>query len=188
VSGYRDYFPPNFNADFLLGRERYFWGSYAIAFYVHLLSGPPALVLGLILLSPQFRNSFPGWHRRLGRVQVLNVLFLVAPSGLGMAYYALTGRIAAVGLGLLAIATAGCVACGWRAAVHRNFASHQRWMTRTFVLLSSAVVIRISGGLATVAGWDEPWVYTCSAWLSWLIPLAVYEVGCRYVRVVKITR
>jgi hypothetical protein len=26
ILGYRDYLPPNFDADFLLGRESYFWG------------------------------------------------------------------------------------------------------------------------------------------------------------------
>src|SRR5438309_1343761 len=86
--GYRDYLPPNFNADFLLGRESYFYGPYRWAFYIHLLSGPPSLILGTILISQAFRGRFPRWHRRLGRLQVANVLLLVAPSGLWMAGYA----------------------------------------------------------------------------------------------------
>src|SRR6478609_5606002 len=83
--GYRDYLPPNFNADFLLGRESYFFGAYSWAFYIHLLSGPPSLILGTILISETFRRRFPRWHRRLGRFQVTNILLLVAPSGLWMA-------------------------------------------------------------------------------------------------------
>ncbi len=31
--GYVNYFPPNFDADFLRGRERYFFGAYQWAFY-----------------------------------------------------------------------------------------------------------------------------------------------------------
>jgi hypothetical protein len=107
------------------------------------------------------------------------VLMFVAPSGLWMARYAMTGAVAAAGLGALAIATAACVAMGWRAAVKRRFASHRRWMWRTFVLLCSAVVIRLIGGLATVAHWDALWIYPLSAWASWLAPLLVYESSHR---------
>ena len=89
---YRDYVPPNFESDFLRGRESYFSGSYHWAFYVHIASGPVALILGLILIGEQFRLSFPKWHRLLGRIQGLTVLFLVTPSGLWMAKYAEVGE------------------------------------------------------------------------------------------------
>jgi uncharacterized membrane protein len=174
---YRHYIPPNFDSDFLRGREAYFWGAYGWAFYVHLASGPASLILGTILISDRFRTSAPAWHRRLGRVQGMCVLLLVAPSGLWMAWYAATGSVAAAGLGSLAIATAVCVALGWRAAVRRRFAEHQRWMQRTFILLCSAVVIRVIGGLATVAGWDALWLYPFSTWASWLAPLLLFEAS-----------
>jgi hypothetical protein len=82
VLGYRDYFPPNFDADFLQGREVYFWGLYALAFYTHLMSGPASLLLGTVLVSDRLRTGAPTWHRRLGRVQAALVLLLLAPSGL----------------------------------------------------------------------------------------------------------
>lgn len=172
---YRHYFPPRFDSDFLRGREPYFWGAYRWAFYAHLISGPAALILGTILVSERFRNAVPAWHRRLGRIQVACVLLLVTPSGLCMARYAATGIFAAAGLGALAIATGSCVALGWRAAVGRRFADHRRWMWRTYLLLCSAVVIRLIGGLATVAHFDAVWVYPASTWASWLVPLAVFE-------------
>ncbi len=176
VLGYRDYLPPNFEADFLRGRETYFWGAYGWAFYAHLASGPATLLLGTLLVSERFRRWTPRWHRRLGRVQVASILLLVAPSGLWMAWYAMTGRIAALGLGSLAIATAVCVLLGWRAAVQRRFAAHERWMWRTYLLLVSAVVIRLIGGLADVVGFSELWLYPLSCWASWLVPLLVYEL------------
>jgi hypothetical protein len=177
VIEYRNYVPPNFESDFLQGREGYFWGAYRWAFYTHLASGPASLILGTILISERFRTTFPAWHRRLGRVQGMCVLLLVAPSGLWMARYAMTGAVAAAGLGSLAIATAACVLLGWRAAVQRRFAEHQRWMWRTFLLLCSAVVIRLIGGLATVAGYDALWVYPFSTWASWLAPLLIFEAS-----------
>ncbi len=175
VIEYRNYVPPNFESDFLRGREPHFWGPYRWAFYTHLASGPASLILGTILVSDRFRKSAPAWHRRFGRVQAACVLLLVVPSGLWMAYYAMTGAVAAAGLGTLAVATATCVALGWRSAVMRRFANHRRWMWRTFILLCSAVVLRMIGGLATVAGFDAPWLYPFSTWASWLGPLLLFE-------------
>ncbi len=172
---YGDYFPPNFQSDFLGGRETYFWGGYHWAFYVHLISGPATLLLGTLLVSDWFRSRVPMWHRRLGRVQVGLILLLVAPSGLYMSWYADTGAVAGAGLGTLAIVTAACAGLGWRAAVTRRFAIHRRWMLRTFILLCSAVVIRMIGGLATVLAFDAVWLYPASCWVSWLLPLVVFE-------------
>ena len=84
--GHVNYLPPNFDADFLRDREGYFFGAYQWAFYAHIASGPVSLFLGVILISDWFRMRFPKWHRRLGRVQAANVLLLVAPTGLWMAF------------------------------------------------------------------------------------------------------
>jgi hypothetical protein len=176
VVGYRRYLPPDFAAEFLLGREAYFWGAYSWAFYAHLAAGPVTLLLGTLLLSSQFRQFAPAWHRRLGRVQAALVLLLLVPSGLWMAWYAMTGTVAAWGLGTLAAATGVCITLGWRAAVERRFVDHEQWMWRTYLLLCSAVVIRLLGGLATVAGFDAIWFYPFSVWTSWVVPLVVYEV------------
>ena len=173
---YRHYLPPNFDTDFLRGREAYFWGAYQWAFYTHLVAGPASLLLGVMLLSDRFRNSVPRWHRWLGRIQGVSILLFLVPSGLWMARYAASGALTAAGLGSLAIATAVCVTLGWRAAVARRFAEHRRWMLRTFILLCSAVVIRMIGGLATFAQFDALWLYPVSTWLSWLVPLLVFEL------------
>ena len=185
VLNYRNYFPPNFESEFLHGRESYFSGSYQWAFYLHILSGPVALILGLIQINEKFRLSFPKWHRSLGRIQVLVVLFLVTPSGLWMAYRAEGGPVAVASFAALSVVTGICVALGWRSAVKRRFAQHRRWMGRCFVLLCSAVVLRLIAGLATVTGVQSIWVYPASAWASWLVPLAAFELsgaGNRQVR------
>jgi hypothetical protein len=173
---YRNYFPPNFEVPFLLGRQSYFFGQYSWSFYAHLASGPTTLVLGLILLSDRFRGRYPHGHRILGRIQVGMILFVLVPSGIGMSFYALTGILAGVGFATSAIATGVCAILGWRAAVRRKIQTHRLWMLRCFAILCSAVVIRIIGGMGTVYGWDAPWVYQASAWISWLLPLALVEV------------
>jgi hypothetical protein len=177
VWGYRNYFPPDFNSDFLRGREDYFAGAYQWAFYAHIASGPVSLFWGTLLVSEAFRRRLPMWHRRLGRIQIACVLLVLAPSGLWMALYAAAGPIAAIGFTLMAIATATSAAMGWREAVARRFAAHRRWMWRNYLLLCSAVVIRLTGGLATVVGVHAWWFDPLAAWACWIVPLAVFELG-----------
>jgi hypothetical protein len=176
VWGYRNYLPPDFNSEFLRGREDYFAGAYQWAFYAHIASGPISLLLGTLLISETFRRRLPKWHRRLGRVQVTGVLLVLAPSGLWMAWYAAAGPIGAVGFALMAIATGISTAMGWREAVARRFAAHRRWMWRSYLLLCSAVVIRLSGGLATVVGVHSAWFDPLASWACWIVPLAVFEL------------
>lgn len=178
--GYRNYLPPDFNSDFLRGRGGYFFGAYQWAFFPHIAAGPVSLIVGMLLVSERFRRRFPKWHRVLGRVQVANVLLLVAPSGLWMALYAAAGTVAAVGFAMLACLTAGTTALGWRAAMQRRFSVHRRWMSRSFLLLCSAVVIRLTGGLATVLDSHAGWFDSASAWGCWVVPLAAFELGSRF--------
>lgn len=174
---YPDYLPPRFDSGFLQGREAYFWDGYHWAFYAHIVSGPLSLITGLFLLSDRFRRAVPFWHRRLGRIQVLCVLAVVAPSGLWMSLHAFTGAVAAAGFAAVAVGTALTAWLGWRAAVRKRFAEHRRWMWRCYLMLCSAVVLRLTAGLFTVLDVDGEWTYQLAAWTSWLLPLFAYELS-----------
>lgn len=176
VMKYHDYLPPNFESDFLVGRDSYFFGAYQWAFYTHIFSGPLTLILGMFLLSDRLRKQFPKWHRCAGRTQVIIVLFMVTPSGIWMSMYAATGLIASMGFAVLAVATGITATRGWRTAVRRNFAQHRRWMVRCYILLCSAVVLRLTVGLFIVTKIDGDWIPPMTAWTSWLVPLAVFEL------------
>ena len=93
-----------------------------------------------------------------------------------MAMYAETGALAGAGFGSLAVATGMCVYRGWRMAVTRKFAEHRRWMLRCYILLCSAVVLRLTAGFFIVTDIDGDWIYPMSAWASWLVPLAIFEL------------
>jgi hypothetical protein len=79
-------------------------------------------------------------------------------------------------LATLALATALCASLGTRSAVMRRFSDHRRWMWRCYLLLCSAVVLRLMGGLATVTGVFAPWVDPLATWLCWLVPLTAFEL------------
>ncbi len=182
VSNYPDYFPPNFDADFLLGRDRDFYGAYGIAFYTHILTTPFAMVNGLVLMNESLRQRFSSQHRWLGRLQVFVVLLLVVPSSLWMSAYTRNGRVAGAGFALLALITGFCMIMGWRRAVEKNFKAHRFWMTRCFVMLCSAIVLRLMSGVATELIPNAMWTYPFAAWGAWLIPWMSLEGFEQYKR------
>ncbi|MDP1798716.1 MAG: DUF2306 domain-containing protein [Planctomycetaceae bacterium] len=187
VAGYVNYYPPNFQSDFLHGREDYFFTRYQWAFYPHIVSGPLSLLLGLLLISERFRRRFPRWHRYLGRVQTAGVLLVVLPSGLVMAFDAAAGPFATLGFILLTLLTAGAMVLGWQAAVQRRFLIHRRWMQRSYLLLCSAVVLRIIGGIGTVLEVKALSFDLLAGWASWVVPLIVFELyGLRTRRTTRV--
>lgn len=180
LSNYPDYFPPNFDSLFLQGRERTFAGIYPPAFYVHIFSGPVVLFNGLILLSERLRRRHGGLHRFLGRVQVGVLLLLVLPSSVVMSRYAFGGWPAGLSFLLLSVATALCAIVGVVYARRRQYDRHRRWMLRCYVLICSAVALRLISGAAGVVGAESPeGAYIAAAWASWLFPLAAFEIAER---------
>lgn len=180
LANYPDYFPPNFDSLFLQGREFTFVGTYQWAFYVHIFSGPVVLFNGLILLSDYVRRRYGGLHRFLGRVQVGVLLLLVLPSSAVMSRHAFGGWAAGLSFLLLSAATAGCAIVGVVHARRRRYDQHRRWMLRCYVLICSAVALRLISGAAGLVGVPSPErAYVVAAWCSWLLPLAAYEIAER---------
>ncbi len=177
LANYPDYVPPRFDSLFLQGREATFKGAYRTAFYVHILSGPLVLFNGLILLSEYVRRRHNVWHRWLGRIQVMVLLFFLLPSSVVMSRQAFGGWPATMSFLLLSAATATCAIVGVVYARLRRFDRHRRWMLRCYVLICSAVVLRLISGTAGLIGVPSPeHAYIFAAWSSWLLPLAAYEV------------
>ena len=177
LANYPDYFPPNFDSLFLQGREATFNGIYRTAFYVHIFFGPLVLFNGLILLSDYVRRRYGGWHRWLGRAQVVVLLLFVLPSSVVMSRHAFGGWPAGLSFFLLSATTAGCAITGVYYALRRRYDQHRRWMISTFVLICSAVALRLMSGTASLVEVPSPEsAYIVAAWTSWLIPLAAYEI------------
>ncbi|MEE2938001.1 MAG: DUF2306 domain-containing protein [Planctomycetota bacterium] len=173
---YRNYFPPNYESAFLTGRRGRLVGVYGAAFYLHLLSGPVTLLLGGWLLFSGPRSRHKTLHQISGRIQAMLVLFVLVPSGLIMASQALAGPIAGIGFASLALATGGTMTLSVIEARHKRRSSHRLWATRCFILLASPLLLRMVTGATIVLDSESAFTYRLNAWLSWLIPLGVYEI------------
>jgi uncharacterized membrane protein YozB (DUF420 family) len=113
----------------------------------------------------------------LGRIQVVILLVFVLPSSVVMSRHAFGGWPAGLSFVLLTAATASCAIMGVVQARRRRFELHRRWMLRTYVLICSAVVLRLISGAAGLVGVPSPeHAYVFAAWSSWLLPAAAYEI------------
>lgn len=182
---YPRYFPPDFESNYLAGRRYSFEGEFRTAFYVHILSSPIALMmgLGLMLSGPTLldpgRVNWRKWHRWTGRAQAALVFLVVAPSGMVMAKYAYAGPIASAGFICLNIATVACLSFAiWHAKAGRIML-HRRFATRCFLLLCTPLLLRVFAGAIIVLEYESNWSYRLNAWLSWLIPWLIYEICIR---------
>ena len=168
------YYPAQFEHGFLIGRESYFYSWYAVAFYAHIVSSPAALALGVLQSIAWLRRSRPQWHRWLGKCYVWLVLWIAAPSGLAMALKAGEGLAVAAFL-TLAVATWATTWVGFRAASAGRMRQHGEWMTRSFLLMCSAVMLRLLAAIVNASEVSSI-SYGVLAWLSWLPMLVGYEL------------
>ena len=117
----------------------------------------------------------------LGRVQVAVLLLLVLPSSVVMSRHAFGGWPAGLSFLSLSVATAVCAVVGVVHARRRRYERHRRWMLRSYVLICSAVALRLISGAAGLVGVPSPeGAYVVAAWCSWLLPLAACEIVERF--------
>lgn len=181
LANYPDYFPPNYDSLFFIGREGTFQGLYPMAFYAHIISSPFVLLSGLILLSERIRRRFGIFHRLLGRVHVAVLLLVMLPGGLVMARHSFGGWLSGASFVSLVFLTGYCSIMGVVHARGRRYAMHRRWMIRTFVLLCSAIALRlISGAMSLFDLSNAELAYFIASWSSWIVPLMGFEMASKF--------
>ncbi|QEF96524.1 hypothetical protein Mal15_05520 [Stieleria maiorica] len=183
LSPFRHYLPPDFQYGFLSNKGDFFFSSgYFIGFYLHISAAPLALFLGGLQLSRTIRQRYPRVHRRIGATYVLAVLFSAAPGGFIMAIKAFGGWSTTICFGLLALATWWSTYIGWRAGRACDFQRHQLWMLRSYVLLLSAVFLRLGHYALQSLHLRPELTYQIAAWTSWLVPWIALELTLVYSR------
>ncbi len=134
------------------------------------------LCLGLMTRALQRRAS---WHRWLGRVSGVLVLFALVPSGVVLAFDAKGGPVVTAGFLLSAVIVAGAMLLGVRAARRRDLLLHARAMRHVIGQMSVAVVSRaLIVGLDAI-GVDPDSAYVAALWAPVLLSAAVVELLSR---------
>ncbi|MEM7037834.1 MAG: DUF2306 domain-containing protein [Bacteroidota bacterium] len=171
------YYDPDFSRGYLIDKAAVFDGPFKYGLYAHIVSMPLLLLIGTAQVFFRYEGRAGAVHRVLGRVYGGMVLLVAAPSGLILAGYAFGGDWAKVSFYLLAVLWWLFTAAAWYCARKRDFRRHRDFMVRSYLLMISAVFLRlISFGMIAGLHWVGPEPYMWSAWLSWVPFLVGYEV------------
>ena len=134
---------------------------------IHASSAATALLIGSVQFSAALRGWKPSVHRIVGRVYAISCV-AGGISGLILAFGSQAGPIATAGFGLLAIVWLLTVILGSARARQRQFASHRRWMIRSWSLTLAAVTLRLYLPLAAYLELDDLSAYRAIAFLCWV--------------------
>jgi uncharacterized membrane protein len=145
---------------------------------VHAGFASTALLTGVMQFSEKLRRSRPRLHRRMGRIYASSCL-IGAAAGFVLAFGTSAGPIAGVGFGSLAIIWFYSTWLGWQRARAGQFASHRRWMIRSWALTLSAVTLRVYIPLFEIAGLPKMPSYQAIAFLAWVPNLIIAELLMR---------
>lgn len=149
---------------------------YLPAFYIHVFTTMLVLPAGFTQFSKTILKKYPRLHRLNGRIYVLAILLLCAPSGLVIGYYANGGFSSQAAFCLLAVLWFYCTLRAYTAARARNFVAHRAFMYRSFALTLSAITLRLWKYILVALFHPRPMdVYMIVAWLGWVLNLLVAE-------------
>jgi uncharacterized membrane protein len=166
-----EYFDPDFSKGFLSDKWVIF-DRYKFFLYAHIIAAPIAFFAGgFQLIFPRTRL-----HRVLGWVYISSIVFLAAPGGFYMAFYAIGGTISTINFAVMAVLWFYFTLKAFLKVRAGDIHLHQQFMARSFILTNSAILIRIFSFVNNhYQIMDVTTGYILNAWLSWLPWLLIYE-------------
>ena len=172
------YVPIDFDVAFLRIKQQYIHHAhYKIAFYVHVFSAVFSLLAGFTQFSRVIRIKYVRLHRVVGFVYITSILFLAAPSGLMIGFYANGGLGSQIAFCLLAVLWFYFTLKAFLALKKREYTSHQIFMTRSFALTLSAITLRFWKYILVFIFQPRPMdIYQVVAWLGWVLNLFIAEI------------
>jgi len=180
----------SFSKDFSFIEERSFLfksNLYNVFFYIHIAAGAICIGTALIQFSRYILKKTKIIHRISGKIYVFVVLFLGAPTGLYMSFFA-KGSIWERTLFLF-------MACWWfittlygLTTIHkRNIIAHKIWMIRSYSMAMTAVTFRVYHIIFYLLDWGHLENYELSLWISVIgnmlfAELMLYRQGKNYLK------
>lgn len=151
------------------------------SFYLHITSSLFVITVGFLQFIPALLKRYPKLHRTCGKVYVILVLFLSAPSGLVMGFYANGGMWAKISFVTISILWWVFTLWSYLAVRNGKIQQHIAWMVRSYALTLSALTLRTYVLLLPLLHLDlsAKNQYVLVAWLSWIPNLLLAEWAIR---------
>ena len=169
----------SFNKNFAFIQERailFLQPIYGPCFYIHIFAGMLCIATAIIQCSKILLKKFNHLHVVSGRVYVVAVLLLGAPTGMYMSFFA-KGSAAEKGLFMfMALSWFFFTAKGLQAILEKKIVAHKYWMWRSYAMSLTAVTFRVYYLILYL--YDVPLMlnYEVSLWLSVIGNLIAVEI------------
>jgi uncharacterized membrane protein len=141
--------------------------AWTLGFYVHILAGGLALLLGWSQFSSRLRNHSPSLHRSIGKIYVAAAV-LSGIAGFLIAFSATGGRVAIGGFATLATVWLYTTLTAFQHIRRGRVRAHERMMTYSYAACFAAVTLRIWLPMLVAAFQDFEAAYRVVAWLCWV--------------------
>lgn len=159
----------SFSRDFAFIEERsllFNSSLYHSSFYIHIAAGALCIATALIQFSRYILKKSRAIHRISGKIYVFVVLFLGAPTGLYMSFFA-KGSFWERALFMFMAAWWFVTTLNGLNTIHkRNVVGHKIWMIRSYAMAMTAVTFRVYHILFFLLGWGHLENYELSLWIS----------------------
>jgi Predicted membrane protein (DUF2306) len=159
----------NFSKDFSFIEERslLFKSSfYNTSFYIHIAAGAICIGTALIQFSRYILKKSRAIHRISGKIYVFVVLFLAAPTGLYMSFFA-KGSFWERALFMFMAAWWFITTLYGLSTIHKkNVVAHKIWMIRSYAMAMTAVSFRVFHIIFYLFNWGHLENYEFSLWIS----------------------
>jgi hypothetical protein len=154
-----------------------FWN---MGFYVHIVAGGIALLVGWIQFNTKFRNLRISLHRKIGKVYIVSVL-LSSTAGIGIAFFATGGILSSLGFICLGLVWFCTTLKSYISIRKKQIEQHQKMMIYSYAACFAAVTLRIWLPLLTIGIGNFTTAYTLTAWLCWVPNIAAaYLISKRF--------
>ncbi|MCS4304530.1 DUF2306 domain-containing protein [Chryseobacterium sp. BIGb0232] len=172
-----EYIPVDPNVSFLMIKqtEVEHRPEYLYFFYTHVYTSIFVLLSGFLAI---LRKDF-GWksfHRNMGKFYIFLILFLAAPSGIYMGFFANGGLFSKVSFVILGLSWWFSTFRAYQLARQKKFKEHKQWMWRSFAFTLSAITLRMWKVIIVYLFHPNPMdVYQIIAWLGWIPNILIIE-------------
>jgi uncharacterized membrane protein len=146
-----------------------FWN---IGFYIHIVPGGIALLIGWLQFNKHIRTKRLTLHRSIGKLYVVTAL-VSSIAGIFIASFATGGIIAATGFTCLGLVWFFTTYKAFSSIRNKNIEAHKEMMIFSYATCLAAVTFRIWLPLFAFLFHDFIKAYLLVAWLSWVPNLIV---------------
>jgi hypothetical protein len=148
---------------------------YKASFYIHIFAGMFCIVAALTQFSSYILKKRRAIHIWMGKIYVVVVIVLGAPTGLYMSFFAKGSFWERTLFMFMAIYWLYTTIQGLQSIKQKNVLAHKNWMIRSYSMAMTAVTFRIYHILFYYYGVDHLYNYEISLWISVLGNMLIAE-------------